>query len=165
VVGLTADELELCRAWRTDGVLDLLTSVNPLGLTDLDRPSLLDDPGIRERAEAGIGTDGSSLEELRVATLRLIEHGRRNKRVVLQMGAGAAAALGPALRRKLNRPGATFPMIGGPLTVRFLVAEPPRWELSGGGLTVEVPLARVDELAGLFAGKPGSAELPGGDVP
>jgi suppressor of fused len=161
VVGLTADELELCRAWRTDAVLDLLTGTNPLGVTDLDRPSMLDDPAIRERAEAGIGADGSSLEELRVGTLRLIEHGRRTRRVALQMGAGAAAGLGPALRRKLNRPGATFRMVGGPVSVTFVVTEPARWQRSGQGVTVDVPLAEVDQLAGLFTGKPGSGELPG----
>jgi suppressor of fused len=161
VVGLTADELELCRAWRTDAVLDLLTSANPLGVTDLDRPSLLDDPAVRERAEAGIGAEGSSLDELRVGTLRLIEHGRRAKRVVIQMGAGAAAGLGPALRRKLNGAGATFQMVGGPVKVTFVVAEPARWQLSGRGVEVDVPLAGVDVLAGLFTGKPGSAELPG----
>jgi suppressor of fused-like protein len=163
VVGLTTEELELCRAWRTTAVLDLLAATDPLLITHLERPSLLDDPAIRELAEAGIAAEGSSLDELRVGTLRMIKHGRRRPRVTLQLGAGAATGLGPALRRKLNRSGASFRVTGDTDELEFVVAEAAQWTLTGNRVTVEVPLAGVDDLAGLFTARPGSREL--GDLP
>jgi hypothetical protein len=91
VVGLTADELELCRAWRTAGVLALLAEIDPLLLTDLHRRSLLDDPEMRERAETGVATDRAALSELRVGTLRSIRRGRGKR-----SGPGAAPQAQPA---------------------------------------------------------------------
>ena len=164
VVGLTADELELCRAWRTEAVLDLLASIDPLLVTDPDRRSLLDDPSVRERAETGIAAEGSSLDELRVARLHWRARGRSRRRVVVQLGSGAATALGPALRRKLNRPGATFGVVGDGGRLTFAVAGSPAWRDSDAEIRVEVPLDKVDALAGLFSGRVGSyelAELPG----
>jgi hypothetical protein len=165
VVGLTADELELCRSWRTDAVLGLLAESDPLLLTRLDRPSMLDDPAVRERAEAGVAAEGSSLEELRVGTLTVRAKGHLRSRLVVTMGAGAATGLGPALRRKLNRDGASFRLVGDEALVRFVVAEPPSCEQGDPGpdapaaVTVALPLERVDELAGLFTGRTGSGRL------
>ena len=48
--------------------------------------------------------------------------------------------------------------------VRFVVAEEARWQEGEGGILVMVPLAAVEELAGLFTGKVGGgglAILPG----
>jgi hypothetical protein len=166
VVGLTADELELCRSWQTDAVLRLLAASDPLLLTRLDRPSMLDDPAVREQAEAGVAAEGSSLEELRVGTLRLRAKGPLRRRLIVTMGAGAATGLGPALRRKLNRDGASFQLVGDHGAVRFVVAEAPSWELRDAGpdtpavVTVALPLERVDQLAGLFTGRTGSGKLP-----
>jgi prephenate dehydrogenase len=80
------------------------------------------------------------------------------------MGAGAATGLGPALRRKLNRSGASFRVIGDAGHVRFVVANEARWQKGDDGIVVAVPLAAVEELAGLFTGNVGSgglAILPG----
>ena len=57
VVGITLDELDGCRGWRTDGVLELLARRDPLLATDLSRRSILHDPAIagtvREARTAG----------------------------------------------------------------------------------------------------------------
>jgi suppressor of fused len=159
LVGLTADELELCRSWRTDAVIDLLAKSEPLLITRLDRTSLLDDPTVRELAESGVAAEGSALEELRVGTLRWDRRGWRKSRLVVTMGAGAATGLGPALRRKLNRPGASFRVIGDVGEIRFVVAPDPGWEESSDAVVVSVPLTAVDELAAVFSGKVGSGSL------
>jgi hypothetical protein len=157
LVGLTSDELELCRSWRTEAVIDLLKADDPLLITRLDRASMLDDPSVRERAEAGVAAQGSSLTHLRVGTLQLA-HKRRG--LVLTMGAGAATGLGPALRRKLNRDGATFKLIGDGGLVDFVVANEAGWDAHDEHeVTLAVPLERVDELAGLFTGKAGQGRL------
>jgi hypothetical protein len=161
VVGLTADELELCRAWRTGAVMDLLAESDPLLVTRLERPSLLDDPALRERAEAGVAAEGSSLVELRVATLRWEVKGRRRPRLEVTVGSGAAVALGPALRRRLNDTGAAFDVIGDAGTVRFVVADVAGWEIGGDGasVTVSLPLAGIDGLAAMLSGRTGSGRV------
>jgi hypothetical protein len=157
VVGLSADELELCRAWRTDAVIDLLKASDPLLITHLDRPSLLDDPSVRELAEAGVAAEGSSLNHLQVGTLRLDQ---KRRHFELTMGAGAATGLGPALRRKLNRDGATFELMGDGGEVHFVVDDEAGWDVADGEVILSVPLDRVDELAGLFTGRTGQGRLP-----
>jgi suppressor of fused-like protein len=160
VVGLTAEELELCRAWSTRAVMELLAESDPLLVTHLDRPSLLDDPARRERAEAGVAAEGSSLVELRVATLHWALKGRRRPRLVVTMGSGAAAALGPALRRRLSEKGATFDVVGDAGTVRFLVADDGGWVVDGATVTVSLPLAGVDGVAAMLSGRTGSGRVP-----
>jgi hypothetical protein len=164
LVGLTADELELCRSWRTEAVIGLLAANDPLLITRLERRSLLDDPQVREQAESGVAAEGSALEELGVGTLGWERRGWRRSRLVITMGAGAATGLGPALRRKLNRSGASFRVIGDAGNVRFVVADEARWQEGDDGILVAVPPAAVEELAGLFTGTVGSgglAILPG----
>ena len=160
VVGLTADELELCRAWRTGAVLDLLRRADRLLVTRLERTSLLDDPVMREEAQAGVAAAGSALADLRVGTLTWQVRGRRGQRARLSLGSGAATGLGPALRRQLNRSGASFELIGDIQRVRFEVADRPAWSPRVTTLAVSVPRARVDELASLFTGRTGSGGLP-----
>ena len=159
IVGLTAEELELCRAWRTEGVLGLLARNDPLFVTRLERKSVLDDPALRDQAETGIASDGSALEELHVATLAWARRGWNKKRLVVFMGAGAATGLGPALRRKLNRTGASFRVVGDGVTVQFGVTEGAQWRLVNGDVLIEVPLGAVDDLAGMFTGEAGSGTM------
>jgi suppressor of fused len=159
LVGLTADELELCRVWRTDAVVALLAEADPLWVIDLSRRSLLDDPDMRERAEAGVNAEADSRDELRVGTLGWKQRGRRGARLYLQLGSGAAAAVGPALRRRLNHDGATFRVIGDAGQVTFAVGEPAGWTVSAGAVEVQVPLGMVDDLAGVWTGTPGGAGL------
>jgi len=159
LIGLTAEELELCRAWRTSAVVELLARNDPLLVTRLDRPSLLDDPELREEAEAGVAKEGSSLTELRIASLRWRQRGWRTPRLTITLGAGAATGLGPALRRRLNRSGATFQVIGDQGSLVFVVADSSRWWVEGSDVVVGVPMADVDELAGLFTGKTGSGRV------
>jgi suppressor of fused-like protein len=158
VVGLTADELELCRSWSTEGVIGLLAAEDPFLVTRLGRRSLLADSARAAEITRLVGQDGSSLTELRVATLRWSR--QRGSRTLLVLGAGAAAALGPALRRELIGPGASFTVLSDPFAARFTVAEEPAWRLEGQVLEVAVPLAEVEGLARLFDGRPGQGRRP-----
>ncbi len=153
VVGLTADELELCRSWSTEGVVGLLAEENGLLVTDIDRASILADLGIRERVGALAAGDGSALTELRVASLRW--RTRLGGRAVIELGSGASAALGPALRRELIGPDASFAVEAADQRVRFVVGEAPRWSIDGEQLEVEIPLEEVTGLADLFDGRTG----------
>jgi hypothetical protein len=76
------------------------------------------------------------------------------------MGSGAAAALGPALRRRLSEQGASFDVIGDADTVRFLVADAGGWAIDGATVTVSLPLAEVDGVAAMLSGRTGSGRVP-----
>lgn len=157
VVGMTDDELELCRAWSTEGVLELLRARDPLLVTRLGRSSILDDPLVQAEAASRRAVDGASLTELRVGTLEL-EH-RRGRGTLVRLGAGAAAALGPALRRELVGEGATFEVVGDASTVVFGVGAP-AWSITDDRLDVAVPLEDVGPLADLLDGRTGRGRHP-----
>lgn len=159
VVGVHADELEACRAWSTDGVVGLLRARDPLLLTDLSRPSLLADPDGRAAIEEGSRADGSALTELTVGTLE-VHSARLGRGVEIRLGAGAAAALGPALRRELIGAGARFMVRGEHHRVRFTVASQAGWGRRGDLVSIRVPLDEVDGLAGVFTGKTGWGRRP-----
>jgi hypothetical protein len=152
VVGLTGDELELCRAWSTDGVFDLLRSRDPHLVTRLGRSSILDDPDVQADVATRRAVDGASLTELRVGSLEVER--RPGRGTLVRMGAGAAAALGPALRRELVGDGANFDVVGDDATVAFGVGET-GWSVTGDRLEVTVPLDEVPALADLFDGRTG----------
>ena len=158
LVGLTADELEVCRSWSTDGVLGLLQRDDPFLTTRLDRRSLLDDPGRRAEVAGAASGGGGGLSGLRVASLGL--RSRVGGRVEMTLGAGASAALGPALRRALTGDGATFSVVGDDAEVAFAVARSPAWSMHEGVLTVAVPVGEVEGLAGLFSGRTGWGRRP-----
>jgi suppressor of fused len=158
VVGLTEGELELCRAWTTDGVRDLLARSDPFLVTRLDRAGVDDDPRWAEEIMRRRVEEGSSLHELRVATLQVYD--QRNRGIVAEMGAGAARALGPALRRELLAVGATFSVIGDDCELRFVGADAARWSWAGTVLEIAVPVGAVEDLAALFDGRTGWRHLP-----
>lgn len=161
VVGLTADELELCRSWSTEGVEELLRRDEPLLVTRLDRLSVASDPRWQEEIARRAAADGSDLHELRVGSLRWRR--RRGRATVLEMGAGASSALGPALRRELVAAGASFSVVGDAGRLRFVVAEPAGWSCTSDGTELEVTVAAGDvgELAAIFDGRTGWGRPPG----
>lgn len=157
VVGVTADELELCRSWSTEGVIELLARRDPLLVTDLERASVLDDPGVAAEVRRRAAADGSSLTELRVARLRW---GRRMRRTTVELGAGTSAALGPALRRELIGEGASFRVVGDRGELCFTVAGTAAWQADTDRLEIDVPLEEVRDLAALFDGRTGWGRRP-----
>jgi suppressor of fused len=162
VVGLTAGELELCRSWTTDGVRELLARSDPLLVTRLERTGVDEDPGWAEEISRRRAEEGSSLHELRVASLEVYD--QRGRGTVIQLGAGAASALGPALTRELLAVGAAFSVIGDEYELRFVTFEAARWSWAGATIEIAVPLGLVAELAAFFDGRTGwrqASDWPG----
>ncbi len=155
VVGLTADELELCRAWSAAGVVEMLSrSGNRLLVTDMDRGAILDDPQVADEIRDRARREGSELHELHVGSLR-VRRRRRLGRVDVQMGAGAAAALGPALRRELLADGAAFCVVGDDRGLRFAVGPEPGWRVTDDGVEATITEDGVEYVAALFDGRTG----------
>jgi suppressor of fused-like protein len=153
VVGVTADELELCRAWSTEAVVETLAGRDPLLVTRLDRGSFAEEIGHK----AVLAAQGPN-EELGVSTLS-VRRGRRGGAIV-EMGSGAAAALGQALRRSLRAPSSTFRLVGHDEELYFRAGEAPSWSAPPGFVEVVVPLDQVPELAALFDGNTGWGRRP-----
>lgn len=162
VVGLTAAELELCRAWNASGVVELLARRDPLLVTDLGRADITDDAELAAEAAERAGREGSALHELRIGTLQL-SRGLRG-RATVQLGAGAAAALGPALRRELVGEGASFVVTGDESELRFVVGAEPQWGWTDAGIQATVAPDGLEYVAGLFDGRTGwgrASDWPG----
>jgi suppressor of fused len=157
VVGLTADELERCRSWSTAGMLEALAERDRLLVTVLDRPSLLAEAGQAAAIDERSRSEGPAVHELQVASLRWGRQFRR--RWVVQLGAGAASALGPALRRELVDAGATFTVIGDQGDLRFLLAHQADWSMSPGLVELALPESSLDAVVSLFDGRTGWKRL------
>lgn len=150
VLGLTADELEACREVGTEAVVEVLARGNPLLVTDVARASAI--AGLRRPPVV------TAPDELRVGTLRLRR--RPGGRAIVELGAGAAAALGPTLRRSLRRPGAGLRLRGDAAEVVFTNAEAAAWSAGADHLEIGVPPAELDALADLFDGRKGWGRRP-----
>lgn len=162
IVGLTADELELCRAWNAEGVQDLLARRSELFITSLDRPSVATDPTFQSEIDERARREGSALHELRIGTLSMRR--RRRGGADIQLGAGAAAALGPALRRELIAVGASFAVVGDDTELRFRVGPGAAWRWTEEGIEATVAPDGVEYVAGLFDGRTGwgrASDWPG----
>lgn len=144
ILGLTADELEACRDVGTEAVVEVLARGNPLLVTELDRGSGLtglSPPRIRRPADA-----------LQVGTLRW---SRRAGRLTVELGAGAAAAVGPALRRSTR-----LAVRGDAGEVVFEPGDEAGVDVRDGAVVITVPEEERDGLAALFDGRTGWGRRP-----
>lgn len=70
IVGISADERALVLEWDAASFMDVLTEHDPMLVTDLGRPSLLDDPATAEQLRARADAEGSSVARAFVDALR-----------------------------------------------------------------------------------------------
>ena len=99
VVGLSDDEMAAIKRWSTQGVLDVLLPAMPLWITELSRPSLLDDPTRAAQVAAGSQRDGSSTGMLFVETLEWSNDGAVT---TLVLGAGQVSGVLELLPLRLH---------------------------------------------------------------
>ncbi|MFC5180531.1 suppressor of fused domain protein [Actinomadura harenae] len=98
VVGLTADEYEASRKWNSQALTELFASRLPLLVSDITRPSLLEDPEVAEAVRAGIEADGSSSGALFVPEIGWSKDGDK---IRLTIGALQAAGVADTLPGRL----------------------------------------------------------------
>lgn len=144
VLGITLDELEAMKTWSSEAVQDLMRQRDPLLVTALDRPSVLDDPQIAAEIEAGRARDGSSQGGSFVSRLEWTAEGDG---LHLMFGALAVGDLARLLdgRTRFGRP---F-HLSGPSQQIWVQPEDGTfgWSVDDDGdLTLRVPAAAVDVL-------------------
>jgi hypothetical protein len=101
LVGITADEYVGMQRWDAKPVLHLLRQDNRLLITDLDRPSITDNPDIAATTDAGSARVGSSTPVIFVSQAsRWAERAsakRSTDQVVIAFGASAAEPIARGL--------------------------------------------------------------------
>ncbi len=156
LVGLTADELDATRRWNTEGLAVLLQSRDPLFVTDIARPSILDEASVASAVDAGVARDGSSTDVL-VLSEAGAEISLEGLRVIVARdGVAGFTAVLPA---RLGH-GRTLSLASkvGDLPVLFHPAEAEgeaRWTASSEIVEVWLTGADVDALVATLRATPG----------
>lgn len=145
VVGITDSELQAMLDWSATGVLGLLRARDPLLTTDLDRTSILDDPGAAAAVQRGIEVDGSSLGGVNTDRLTWQLDGE-----ILQIVIGALAVprLAAMLRGRTlhDRP---FYLAAQDRRLEVMPARSAGWRISDDGrtLALQIPPTGAADLA------------------
>lgn len=99
-VGLTGDEMDAMMCWNGQKFLAALAEWLPLCVTDLSRPSMMDDPVFHTVWQEGMKQDGSSTASLYLDEVGMqIEDGRG----YLRLGAGRGQLLARMLRARTGK--------------------------------------------------------------
>ncbi|TGY33360.1 MULTISPECIES: suppressor of fused domain protein [Stenotrophomonas] len=157
VIGVSDAEMAAIKRWSTDGVLHALAPRMPLWITDLHRPSLLDDADLARQVEAGSARDGSSTALLFVETLAWREE---DDSTVLVLGAGQVPSLLDLLPLRL-RYGHPLTVIGGDREWTFQPGERDALRRGEGGMTCTLTPASLDALLRDVRAQRGRYPLPG----
>jgi suppressor of fused len=160
IVGLASDEHAACGDWHTAPVLDLLRETSPLLVTDLERRSVLEDPALAARVEAGIDRDGSSSPLIYVSVVEWTASGRgKAKRATVVLGARGVQALLPKLRSRLAHH-RDFALIGREQVVAFRAAKKAGWGTDEATLEVNLTPAALTAVRATLRPVRGRYEWP-----
>ncbi|MFD3703576.1 suppressor of fused domain protein [Nocardia sp. NPDC058658] len=156
VVGLTLDEYDAARSWRTQGLLEAVTPHMPLYITDLDRTSLLAHDDVDEAIRTGIEREGSGLGMLCVET---VSWESRNDSLHLRFSASACPAIADALVNRLpHRKSLTI--AGSGRSITFSPDDSAGVSLDEGVLTLDIHPTELSVLVSALHNNTSPAPLP-----
>ena len=160
VVGLTVEEASAATQWSAQQLLDTLLPHMPLWITDLDRGSLLDDPGVAAQVKAGIEGDGSSTGFLYTDVLGVEQHKRMLRAPLVDVTLGARQvdelrSLLP-LRIPFGRP---FMLAGGGLLLLIEPGDACAATVDGDSVTITMTPACAQDFAGTVRAQAGRYQL------
>ena len=141
-VGLTEDEMEAMMCWNGKKFLAALEERLPLCVTDLSRPSMMENPSLRAAWQEGVERDGSS-----TGFLYMDELGARleNGRAFLRLGAGHDRTLTRMLRARVGKGRELF-LQGEEADVLFRPGDRPAAGTEGGALVLTLSREALEEL-------------------
>lgn len=142
VVGLTEDEMDAMMCWNGENFLAVLEEQLPLCITDLSRPSQMENESFYRIWQEGMEQDGSS-----TAFLYMDELGfqQENGRSVLRLGAGHGDTLTRMLRARVGK-GHTLFLQGSNQTILFRPGEQATVSEEDNVPTLTLPLGTLEEL-------------------
>lgn len=152
VVPVTADEARVMREWSPVGLVEVLARVDPLLLTDLERPSLLASPRARALIEQRVEREGSSLSSMTAAKSQVV---RAGDTVTWTLSADAVDSVVSLLKGRTGhlRP---FSVVSGATRVTVLSADAPRVEVKAKELTLGVSQVAARQLRAQLRARPGT---------
>lgn len=152
VVPVTADEARVVREWSPVGLVEVLARVDPLLVTDLERPSLLASPRARALIEQRVEREGSSLSSMTAAKSQVL---RAGDQVTWTLSADAVDSVVSLLKGRTGhrRP---FSVVSGPTRVTVLSADAPRVEVKAKELTLGVSQVAARQLRAQLRARPGT---------
>ena len=159
VIGLTDAEMAAVLGWSTEGLLQALEPAMPLWITDLSRPSLLDDPSLAATVEVGSLAAGSSTAALFVETLDWFDAGP-DEPAELVIGAGQVATLLAVLPARL-RHGRALEMVAQDRVCTFETALQDHAEFGDAQARVRLSPASLDALLAHVRAERGRYLMPG----
>ena len=142
IVGITDDEYRLIQEWSTPGLVEILRTRLPHLITDLARPSVLDDPATAREVETRVAAEGSS-EDLTFAGEMKLDSD--DGRVRIEVGALYAAVLPRAMRGRL-RHGRPYELRGRSTVLHLRPASENRYHLDDGELVIEITQELAREI-------------------
>ncbi|MFJ7367961.1 suppressor of fused domain protein [Lysinibacillus sp. NPDC098008] len=161
MVGITEDELEAIQTWHTFGLLQAGIEQLPGYVTDLARPSLLQNPVVVEAVERGVEEDGSSTGFLFVDQLAWQE-GKTGwftkPSYIVQLGAKQAGVIRQLLRGRILK-GRSLRLVGQQVTITFQANEQAGYHVNEQEVIISLNKAAVEELCQKLVPQEGQFEL------
>lgn len=151
-VPVTRDEARAVREWSPTGLVEVLARVDPLLITLLDRPSLLQSPRARILIEQRMEKEGSSLSTMTATTSQASKTGEL---VTWKLSVDAVDTLCSLLKGRIahQRP---FSVVSGASRVEVINADPSAAEFHKRQLTLKLTLVAARQLRSILRGKPGT---------
>lgn len=159
IVGLTDDELVAIEAWNAERFCELMAKENDLLITDLERPSFLDDASFSEQVRECTLQDGSSTPAMYTPYLRYVESDDEIKFV---LGALMATGLSNHLLGRIPF-GRDLTVYSDDFSVQFVPADVFSISHSEDEVQIELPKAQAAAFAEMLvpiAGTYTSEEFP-----
>jgi hypothetical protein len=166
VVGITLDELDTIKRWKSDSFLRLLGESVPNFVTDLERTSVLQSHTYAAQIEAGIQMDGSSTSLLYLGALDWGIHKRilGVPRVEIVLGANGVQDIKAVLPGRLPF-GRDLVLTSSDRIVTLRLGNDVTWAESSDGdcraLTITLPSDAAVNLAATLMAKEGVYQIKG----
>ena len=151
-VPVTRDEARAVREWSPPALVEVLGKVDPLLITLLDRPSLLQSPRARILIEQRMEKEGSSLSTMTASTSQASKTGEV---VTWRLSVDGVDTLCSLLKGRIahQRP---FSVVSGASRVEVVNGDPALVELSKRALTMKLTLVAARQVRSLLKSKPGN---------
>lgn len=152
VVPITRDEVRVVREWAPSGLVDVLSKVDPLLITDLERASLLQSPRARAMIEQRVEREGSSLSNI---TTDVNEARRTGKTLRWSLSAEAIETFISLLKGRIGhlRP---FSITSPNFRAEVVNADQSSVQLDGEALTLKLNLVGARQLRSTLRAKAGT---------
>lgn len=152
---VTRDEMEALMCWNGVKFLEQAETILPLGITDLERTSLMKREDFRAAWEKGVQEDGSSTRFLYTDEL---DAGRQGGESWLRLGKAHADTISTMLRARVGK-GRPLYLDSRDATVGFRPGDQAAAELRDGVFTFVLTKEALEELCLVLHNKKGSCRL------